>query len=69
MITIAKKYTAFFAATLNIASSIFFYDYFKKEYTDPNNVSSALGFWFALSAIILWITYVVLWIIVARKTK
>jgi len=69
MINKAKKYTAFFAATLNIVSSIFFYDYFKKEYTDPNNISSALGFWFALSAIMLWITYVALWAIASRKTK
>ena len=71
MINKIKRYSLFFAATLNIVASAFFADAATKQWSDPNNVSSAYGFWFFAASLLLWLVYVVAYIAstLNKKTK
>jgi hypothetical protein len=69
MINKIKKYTSFFAATLNIVASAFFADAATKQWSDPNNVSSAVGFWFFAASLLLWAVYAVAYFVGASMKK
>ncbi len=65
-----KSYFAFFAATSNIVAVGFFADAIIRQYSNPENVSSALGFWFAAFSLVLWIGYLLIFVLLAaRKPK
>ena len=59
MINKIKKYTLFFAVTLNIVASAFFIrsDYIRFSNADDSLVMATLGVWFAGVSGILWVLY------------
>lgn len=74
MVNKIKKYTAFFAATLNIVASLFLIDSILNNWQgghviDPQNVSSSFGFIFFAASVVLWLVYLGAYILSRRKTK
>lgn len=69
MINKIKRYSAFLAAILNVVASAFFANSVIKEWSEPNNISSALGFWCFAASLLLWAMYIVLYFVSpSRKT-
>lgn len=62
-----KTYIVFAAALTNIIASIFFADSDIRRFSDPSNVSAALGFWFFATSLILWVVFLVLYFLSKRK--
>ncbi len=47
-------YTIIFAIITNLVASLLFADSDIRRYSDPQNVSAALGFWFLAASLIAW---------------
>lgn len=62
-----RKIIAIVAALSSISSSLLFADSHVKQYSDPSNVSAALGFWLLVISLLLWFVYLLLTVIARHK--
>lgn len=64
-----KNNIAFYAAVLNLVATGFFVNSIVTQTSDPQNVSSAFGMWFAAASVILWVIFVILYVIAPKPSK